>query len=116
MFIVALKSCFAPIPLFVPRGTVVCYHLKLNFMSPTCCVECFHFEGIAPLDAALLAAECWPEAGMKTLKPSQSPQVPEAEQAGSQAKPALFLHTVQGRAISTLREWQHHSVCHRPQP
>lgn len=50
----------------------------------TCCVEYFHFEGNAPLEAALLAAECWPEAGLETLKPSQSPQVPEPEQSQDQ--------------------------------
>lgn len=73
----------------------------------TGCVEYFHFERTAPVEAALLAAECWPEEGLKTLKPSQSPQVPEAEQAGSQQSQ---LHTEQGRAISTLREQKYHSM------
>lgn len=52
-----------------------------------------------------LAAECWPEAGLKTLKPS-SPQVPEPEKAGS----ALFLHTEQGQTISALQEQKQHSM------
>ncbi len=60
-------------------------------------MEYFHFERTAPLEAALLAAECWPEEGLKTLKPSLSSQVPEAEQAGSQQSQ---LHTDQWRTIS----------------